>query len=263
MNCPGHCVMFDLQQHSYRDLPLRMADFGVLHRNELHGALSGLTRVRRFQQDDAHIFCTVDQIEAEILGVLDLLDYIYSVFGFKYVLELSTRPEKYLGNIEDWNVAEEQLKAALAKFGKEFKLNEGDGAFYGPKIDVKLFDVFSREHQCGTIQLDFQLPVRFNLQYRAKEVKEEKDKEGGDLEVESKSSGSTNKERKKNQKIELTEEEIQQRKKDKAERKAKEEAGKLEKVEEHPHEDKEHPHEEHHDPHKEGPKIEEKREETL
>lgn len=221
--------MFDLQQHSYRDLPIRMADFGVLHRNELHGALSGLTRVRRFQQDDAHIFCRVDQIEAEILGVLDLLDYIYSVFGFKYVLELSTRPEKYLGNLEDWNVAEEQLKAALTKFGKEYKLNEGDGAFYGPKIDVKLFDVFSREHQCGTIQLDFQLPVRFNLQYRAKEVKDEKDKEsiGGDLEVESKSSASTNKERKKNQKIELTEEEIQQRKKDKAERKAKEEANKL------------------------------------
>jgi len=124
--------------------------------------------VRRFQQDDAHIFCRVDQIEAEILGVLDLLDYIYSVFGFKYVLELSTRPEKYLGNIEDWNLAEDQLKAALGKFGKDFKLNEGDGAFYGPKIDVKLFDVFGREHQCGTIQLDFQLPVRFNLQYRAK-----------------------------------------------------------------------------------------------
>lgn len=171
--------------------------------------------------------------------MLDLLDYIYSVFGFKYVLELSTRPEKYLGNIEDWNVAEEQLKSALAKFGKEYKLNEGDGAFYGPKIDVKLFDVFGREHQCGTCQLDFQLPVRFNLQYRAKEVKEEKEKEG-DLEVESKSSASNNKERKKAQKIELTEEEIAQRKKDKAERKAKEDANKLEKVEEHPHEDKEH-----------------------
>jgi threonyl-tRNA synthetase len=110
--------MFDMVQHSYRDLPIRMADFGVLHRNELHGALSGLTRVRRFQQDDAHIFCSVDQIESEILGVLDLLDYIYSVFGFKYVLELSTRPEKYLGNIEDWNIAENQLKAALSKFGK-------------------------------------------------------------------------------------------------------------------------------------------------
>lgn len=208
MNCPGHCVMFDLVQHSYRDLPIRMADFGVLHRNELHGALSGLTRVRRFQQDDAHIFCRVDQIEAEILGVLDLLDYIYSVFGFKYVLELSTRPEKYLGNLEDWNIAEEQLKAALAKFGKAYKLNEGDGAFYGPKIDVKLFDVFGREHQCGTIQLDFQLPVRFNLQYRSKEVREEKEKEegSGDGEVESKSSASTNKERKKHQKIELTEE---------------------------------------------------------
>ena len=103
--------------------------------------------------------------------MLDLLDYIYSVFGFKYVLELSTRPEKYLGNIEDWNIAEEQLRSALTKFGMPYKLNEGDGAFYGPKIDVKLFDVFGREHQCGTCQLDFQLPVRFNLQYRAKEVK--------------------------------------------------------------------------------------------
>lgn len=123
MNCPGHCVMFDMVQHSYRDLPIRMADFGVLHRNQLHGALSGLTRVRRFQQDDAHIFCTVDQIESEILGVLDLLDYIYSVFGFKYVLELSTRPEKYLGNIEDWNIAENQLKSALSKFGKQYRIN--------------------------------------------------------------------------------------------------------------------------------------------
>lgn len=181
MNCPGHCVMFDMIQRSYRDLPIRMADFGVLHRNELTGALSGLTRVRRFQQDDAHIFCRVDQIEIEILGVLDLLDYIYSVFGFKYVLELSTRPQKYLGNIEDWNIAEDALKQALKKFGKDYKLNEGDGAFYGPKIDVKLFDVFGREHQCGTVQLDFQLPIRFNLQYRSKEVKEkEEEKQEGE-----------------------------------------------------------------------------------
>ena len=144
MNCPGHCVMFDMVQKSYRDLPLRMADFGVLHRNELKGALSGLTRVRRFQQDDAHIFCMPDQIEAEVLGVLDLLHYIYSVFEFKYELELSTRPEHYLGNIEDWDLAEQQLKLALEKFGLPFKINEGDGAFYGPKIDVKLFDAFGR-----------------------------------------------------------------------------------------------------------------------
>lgn len=145
-----------------------MADFGVLHRNELKGALTGLTRVRRFQQDDAHIFCMPDQIEEEILGVLDFIDYIYSVFGFEYKIELSTRPEKYLGKLEDWEVAESQLKNALDKFGKEYKINEGDGAFYGPKIDFKLFDTFGRQHQCGTCQLDFQLPARFNLQYRAK-----------------------------------------------------------------------------------------------
>ena len=168
MNCPGHCVLFSMAQRSYRDLPIRMADFGVLHRNEVHGSLSGLTRVRKFQQDDGHIFCSTDQIEDEILGVLDLLDYIYSVFGFKYVLELSTRPEKYLGRLEDWDKAESQLNGALRKFGKSYKINPEDGAFYGPKIDVKLFDVFGREHQCGTIQLDFQLPTRFNLQYRAK-----------------------------------------------------------------------------------------------
>lgn len=168
MNCPGHCIMFDLHQKSYRDLPIRMADFGVLHRNELKGALTGLTRVRRFQQDDAHIFCMPEQIEEEIIGVLDFIDYIYSVFGFEYKIELSTRPEKFLGRIEDWDVAESQLKNALDKFGKEYKINEGDGAFYGPKIDFKLFDTFGRQHQCGTCQLDFQLPVRFNLQYRAK-----------------------------------------------------------------------------------------------
>lgn len=167
MNCPGHCVMFGMIQRSYKDLPIRMADFGVLHRNELTGALSGLTRVRRFQQDDAHIFCLPDQIEEEILGVLDLLDYIYGVFGFKYQLELSTRPDQFLGDIEEWNKAEAQLTEALNKFGKEYKINRGDGAFYGPKIDVKLFDVFGREHQCGTVQLDFQLPQRFNLQFRA------------------------------------------------------------------------------------------------
>lgn len=210
MNCPGHCLMFDMVQKSYRDLPIRMADFGVLHRNELKGALSGLTRVRRFQQDDAHIFCRTDQIEAEILGVLDLLDYIYSVFGFEYKLELSTRPEKFLGNIEDWNQAESQLKEALEKFGKAYKINEGDGAFYGPKIDVKLFDVFEREHQCGTVQLDFQLPARFNLQYRTGVVE---DKQEGD-----------DKGKKKKEKVHLTPEQIEQRKKEKAERKDKKEA---------------------------------------
>lgn len=168
MNCPGHCLMFDMIQRSYRDLPIRFADFGVLHRNELKGALSGLTRVRRFQQDDAHIFCMPEQIEEEILAVLDFLDYVYSLFEFKYKLELSTRPEQYLGNIEDWEKAETQLENALKQFGKEYKINPGDGAFYGPKIDVKLFDAIGREHQCGTVQLDFQLPLRFNLQFRHK-----------------------------------------------------------------------------------------------
>jgi threonyl-tRNA synthetase len=170
MNCPGHCLMFDMAQKSYRDLPLRMADFGVLHRNEIHGALTGLTRVRRFQQDDAHIFCRDDQIEDEILGVLDFLDHVYTVFGFKYALELSTRPKEFLGEIAVWDKAEAQLIRALDQFGKPYKINPEDGAFYGPKIDVKLFDAYQREHQCGTVQLDFQLPKRFNLQYRVKEA---------------------------------------------------------------------------------------------
>jgi threonyl-tRNA synthetase len=178
MNCPGHCLMFDMIQRSYRDLPIRFADFGVLHRNEVHGALSGLTRVRRFQQDDAHIFCMPDQIESEILAVLDFLDYVYSLFEFKYKLELSTRPDEFLGRIEDWDKAEQQLENALKQFGKEYKVNPKDGAFYGPKIDVKLFDAFGREHQCGTVQLDFQLPLRIDLQYRHKgEAQEPKKKE--------------------------------------------------------------------------------------
>ncbi|CAK84797.1 unnamed protein product, partial (macronuclear) [Paramecium tetraurelia] len=156
-------------QHSYRDLPVRFADFGVLHRNEVHGALSGLTRVRRFQQDDAHIFCRMDQIQEEIKSCLDFLSYIYSLFGFEFKLYLSTRPEKFLGTKEVWDNAEYQLEQGLKKFGKPFEVNPGDGAFYGPKIDVKLYDAYKREHQCGTIQLDFNLPERFNLQYRASE----------------------------------------------------------------------------------------------
>ncbi|CAD8053215.1 unnamed protein product [Paramecium primaurelia] len=169
MNCPGHCLMFDMVQHSYRDLPIRFADFGVLHRNEVHGALTGLTRVRRFQQDDAHIFCRMDQIQDEIKNCLDFLSYIYSLFGFEFKLYLSTRPEKFLGTKDVWDNAEYQLEQGLKKFGKYFEINPGDGAFYGPKIDVKLYDAYKREHQCGTIQLDFNLPERFNLQYRASE----------------------------------------------------------------------------------------------
>jgi len=165
MNCPGHCVMFDHKTVSYRELPLRMADFGVLHRNELSGALTGLTRVRRFQQDDAHIFCRPDQIKQEMASCLDFLKYVYSVFGFSYQLRLSTRPEKYLGDIAVWDKAEQDLSESLDGVGLPWKLNPGDGAFYGPKIDITLQDALRRQHQCATIQLDFQLPLRFNLNY--------------------------------------------------------------------------------------------------
>ncbi|KAI0567171.1 threonine--tRNA ligase cytoplasmic [Gracilaria domingensis] len=174
MNCPSHCQIFKSRARSYRELPLRMADFGVLHRNELSGTLGGLTRVRRFQQDDAHIFCTPDQVKDEVANILNLLKYVYDIFGFKYALHLSTRPEKYLGDIELWDRAEEMLAEALEHFtGKKcgekdgWGLNPGDGAFYGPKIDIQLFDALRREHQCATLQLDFQLPIRFDLQYQA------------------------------------------------------------------------------------------------
>lgn len=166
MNCPGHCLMFDSTIRSYRELPLRFGDFGVLHRNEITGALSGLTRVRRFQQDDAHIFCMPTQIMHEVLGVLDFLDHVYGIFGFKFELELSTRPADKLGDDAMWDQAEAALAEALNKFGKPWKENPGDGAFYGPKIDIKVFDALKRPHQCGTVQLDFQLPIRFDLKYK-------------------------------------------------------------------------------------------------
>uniref|UniRef100_A0A8C1PDW3 threonine--tRNA ligase n=1 Tax=Cyprinus carpio TaxID=7962 RepID=A0A8C1PDW3_CYPCA len=165
MNCPGHCLMFSHRPRSWRELPLRLADFGVLHRNELSGTLTGLTRVRRFQQDDAHIFCTMDQIESEMKGCLDFLRCVYDVFGFSFQLHLSTRPEKFLGDIAVWNQAEKQLENSLNEFGEPWKLNPGDGAFYGPKIDITIKDAIGRYHQCATIQLDFQLPIRFNLTY--------------------------------------------------------------------------------------------------
>ncbi|XP_042216054.1 threonine--tRNA ligase 1, cytoplasmic-like isoform X2 [Homarus americanus] len=165
MNCPGHCLMFGHTTRSWRELPIRMADFGVLHRNELSGALTGLTRVRRFQQDDAHIFCTPDMIRTEIKGCLEFLNAIYDTLEFEFLLKLSTRPEKFLGEVEFWNSAEEQLKSSLNDFGREWKLNPGDGAFYGPKIDITVTDALKRQHQCATIQLDFQLPIRFDLQY--------------------------------------------------------------------------------------------------
>uniref|UniRef100_A0A4W6G6D3 threonine--tRNA ligase n=1 Tax=Lates calcarifer TaxID=8187 RepID=A0A4W6G6D3_LATCA len=169
MNCPGHCLMYSHRPRSWRELPLRLADFGVLHRNELSGTLTGLTRVRRFQQDDAHIFCTMDQIETEMKGCLDFLRCVYDVFGFSFQLHLSTRPEKYLGDIAVWNQAEKQLENSLNEFGEPWKLNPGDGAFYGPKIDIKIKDAIGRYHQCATIQLDFQLPIRFNLTFVGKD----------------------------------------------------------------------------------------------
>merc|ERR1712038_1470377 len=165
MNCPGHCLIFDHGVRSWKELPLRMADFGVLHRNELSGALTGLTRVRRFQQDDAHIFCMPDQIKEEIRGALDFLSTVYSTFGFTYTLKLSTRPEKFLGEIETWDKAEKMMEEALNESGLPWKLNPGDGAFYGPKIDITLKDALNRQHQCATIQLDYQLPRKFNLEY--------------------------------------------------------------------------------------------------
>mmetsp|Transcript_20414 Transcript_20414/g.25351 ORF Transcript_20414/g.25351 Transcript_20414/m.25351 type:complete len:709 (-) Transcript_20414:354-2480(-) len=169
MNCPGHCLMFAKTLRSYRDLPLRYADFGVLHRNELSGALSGLTRVRRFQQDDAHIFCRDDQVEFEVTSTLDFMKYVYDTFGMSYKLELSTRPKKALGDISLWNKAETALARAMDTFAGKggWRVNPGDGAFYGPKIDIKVTDALGRVHQCATIQLDFQLPIRFGLKYKA------------------------------------------------------------------------------------------------
>lgn len=164
---PGHCIMFGHTLRSYRELPVRYADFGTLHRNEESGALSGLTRVRRFQQDDAHIFCRSEQIGAEISGVLDFVKTVYGIFGFEFKLQLSTRPPNFLGEISTWDRAEKQLAESLDNFGKPWTINPGDGAFYGPKIDIKLFDALHRGYQCATIQLDFQLPQRFGLQYKA------------------------------------------------------------------------------------------------
>lgn len=174
MNCPGHCVMFDSRPRSWRELPLRMADFGVLHRNELSGTLGGLTRVRRFCQDDAHIFCRTDQLEVEITNALGFLRDVYDIFGFTFSLKLSTRPEKYMGSLDVWNNAEAQLEKVLNASGFPWQLNAGDGAFYGPKIDIEVKDALRRCHQCATIQLDFQLPERFNLTYVSGEGDEKK-----------------------------------------------------------------------------------------
>ena len=165
MNCPGGVLVYRSEPRSYRDLPLRLGEVGLVHRHEKSGQLHGLMRVRCFNQDDAHIFMTQDQIKDEIKGVANLIDEVYRLFGFKYHVELSTRPEDSMGSDEDWEIATEALRSALDELGLEYVVNEGDGAFYGPKIDFHLEDSIGRTWQCGTIQLDFQLPLRFELEY--------------------------------------------------------------------------------------------------
>ena len=165
MNCPGGMLVYKTEPHSYRDLPLRMAELGLVHRHELSGALHGLFRVRCFTQDDAHIFMTWDQMEEEIQNVVRLFDEVYSVFGLTYQIEVSTMPEDHIGDEKTWDFATETLKKAIGDMGKDFVINEGDGAFYGPKLDFHLADSLGRTWQCGTIQLDMQMPERFELEY--------------------------------------------------------------------------------------------------
>ncbi|SHE83267.1 threonyl-tRNA synthetase [Thermoanaerobacter uzonensis DSM 18761] len=165
MNCPGAMLIYKSTMHSYRDLPLRLCELGLVHRHELSGVLHGLMRVRSFTQDDAHLFMTPEQVEDEILGVINLVDYFYKIFGFEYFVELSTRPENSMGSDEDWELATNALISALNRVNLPYKVNEGDGAFYGPKIDFHLKDSIGRTWQCGTIQLDFQMPERFELEY--------------------------------------------------------------------------------------------------
>lgn len=165
MNCPGHMLIYKNDHHSYRDLPIRIAEFGHVHRHEFSGALNGLLRVRSFCQDDAHIFVRPDQIEDEITLALQIIDHVYQVFGFSYEIELSTRPEDFMGDLALWNKAEAALENVLKNLDYRYKVNVGDGAFYGPKIDIHIHDAIKRSHQCATVQLDFQLPEKFNLTY--------------------------------------------------------------------------------------------------
>ena len=169
MNCPGGMLLYGMRPHSYKDLPVRAAEIGLVHRHELSGVLNGLFRVRAFHQDDAHIFMTEEQIEDEIVGVLRLVERIYSTFGLGFYLELSTRPEKSIGTDKQWELTTDGLKAALDSYGMDYKINEGDGAFYGPKIDMHIKDALSRTWQCGTVQLDMSLPERFDLSYIGKD----------------------------------------------------------------------------------------------
>lgn len=172
MNCPSHMLIYKMTNRSYRELPLRIADFAMLHRNELRGALGGMTRVRKFCMDDAHIFISEEQIQEEVINCIDFVKYIYSeVFDFTYDVVLSTRPEKSMGTAEQWKNAENSLENALKKAGMEFGINAGDGAFYGPKIDFRIKDSLKREWQCATIQVDFQMPLRFELEYEGADGK--------------------------------------------------------------------------------------------
>ena len=165
MNCPGSVLVYGEEQHSYRDLPIRLAEYGQVHRHELSGALHGLFRVRTFTQDDAHVYCLPSQVKDEVFQMIDLADLLYSTFGFKYTIELSTRPDDFMGKIEEWDFAEKALEDALIERGIDYSINPKDGAFYGPKIDFHLEDAAKRTWQCGTIQLDFQLPQNFDLTY--------------------------------------------------------------------------------------------------
>lgn len=172
MNCPGGMLVYKSKPHSYREFPIRCGELGIVHRAEKSGTLHGLMRARCFTQDDAHIFMREDQVLSEIQGVMRLIDEVYSKFGFPYEIELSTRPENSIGSDEDWQLATESLKAAVEGMGKPYKINEGDGAFYGPKLDFHVKDSIGRTWQCGTIQLDFQLPQRFDLEYIGEDGKE-------------------------------------------------------------------------------------------
>ncbi|MDF2067261.1 threonine--tRNA ligase [Bacillus sp. Cr_A10] len=165
MNCPGAVLIFNSKRRSYRELPIRYTELGLVHRHELSGSLNGLLRVRAFTQDDAHLFVREDQIESEIDKVLDLVDEFYSAFGFSYKIELSTRPQDFMGVVEAWEQAEHALESVLKNKNLEYQINEGDGAFYGPKIDFHILDSLGRSWQCGTVQLDFQMPEKFNCQY--------------------------------------------------------------------------------------------------
>ncbi|KAI4132239.1 MAG: hypothetical protein LQ338_000791 [Usnochroma carphineum] len=175
MNCPGHCLLFKSQNRSYRDLPIRYADFSPLHRNELSGALKGLTRLRRFHQDDGHIFCRQSQLKQEIFKSLEFVQLVYQTLNLgDYKLRLGTRPEQFIGTVDDWDTAERHLKSALEESGRPYYINHGDGAFYGPKIDIILTDADGKEHQTATTQLDFQLPKRFELQIDVPGTSDEK-----------------------------------------------------------------------------------------